>query len=93
MIANCERNPVDKIPIDFDPFNAFKVCGKSLTPIYEAPSAYNNSSAPVVTVKDALQGSLGGTYYRPEYRGQLDPVTELTQIGAHTTGFPRPVIL
>ena len=57
-------------------FTEFEVCAGSFTPIYKGSPAVR------CPYTDAA--------FRPEFKGVLDPLTELTEIGATATGLPAP---
>ncbi|KAJ5395836.1 uncharacterized protein N7487_010139 [Penicillium crustosum] len=70
--AQCERNPQDQIDIDFDPFAEFDICAASYTPIY--------SGSP--SVSDPFTGAK----YHPQYKGSVDRISDVTEIGAPASG-------
>jgi coatomer protein complex subunit alpha (xenin) len=70
--AQCERNPQDQIDIDFDPFAEFDICAASFTPIY--------SGSP--SVSDPFTGAK----YHPQYKGSVDRIADVTEIGAPASG-------
>ena len=75
-IAAGDRNPRNAVEIDYDEFTEFEICAASFTPIYKgSPSV----SCPYT-----------GASYLPEYKGRLDPLLELTEIGAPASGLPAP---
>ena len=73
VIAVAQRNTRDAIEIDYDQFAPYSVCAASFTPIYKGSPS----------VSDPFTGAL----YKPEYKGQLDRVSGVTEIGAPGTGF------
>ncbi|KAI6116323.1 coatomer WD associated region-domain-containing protein [Pisolithus sp. B1] len=75
-IAAGDRNPRDAVEILYDEFTEFEICAATFTPIYK--------KSPLVRCPytDAA--------YLPELRGKLDPLIELTEIGATATGLPAP---
>ena len=75
-IAAGDRNPRNAVEIDYDEFTEFEVCAASFTPIYKGSPAVR------CPYTDAA--------YLPEYKGSLDPLTELTEIGASSAGLPAP---
>ncbi|EIW55216.1 coatomer subunit alpha-2 [Trametes versicolor FP-101664 SS1] len=75
-IAAGDRNPRNAVEIDYDEFTEFEVCGASFTPIYKGSPAVR------CPYTDAA--------YLPRYKGQLDPLTELTEIGVSSSGLPAP---
>ncbi|KAI0327228.1 coatomer subunit alpha-2 [Cubamyces sp. BRFM 1775] len=75
-IAAGDRNPRNAVEIDYDEFTEFEVCAASYTPIYKGSPAVR------CPYTDAA--------YLPQYKGQLDPLTELTEIGASSAGLPAP---
>ncbi|KAJ5220344.1 hypothetical protein N7468_009548 [Penicillium chermesinum] len=70
--AQCERNPSDAIDIDFDQFAEFDICAASHTPIF--------SGSPFVT------DPFTGAKYHPQYKGSVDRIAEVTEIGAPASG-------
>ena len=62
----------DAIPIDFNPDAEFDICCGSFTPIYNGEQ----------NVTEALVGAK----YKPEFKGQLCKITNITTIGAPTSG-------
>ncbi|KAJ5820115.1 hypothetical protein N7474_005706 [Penicillium riverlandense] len=70
--TQCERNPQDKIEIDFDPFAEFDICAASHTPIY--------SGSP--SVSDPFTGAK----YHPQYKGTVCRISQVTEIGAPASG-------
>ena len=73
-IAAGDRNPRNAVEISYDEFTPFEVCAVSYTPIYKGSSVVH------CPYTDAS--------FLPEYKGQLDPLTELTEIGAPASGLP-----
>lgn len=63
---------LDAVDIDFDPFAEFDVCCALHTPIYEGEPL----------VAEALTGAL----YKPEFKGEVCRVTQVTGIGAPALG-------
>ncbi|RDW86751.1 coatomer subunit alpha [Aspergillus mulundensis] len=70
--AQCERNPQDSIEIEFDQFAEFDICAASHTPIY--------SGSP--SVSDPFTGAK----YHEQYKGTVDRISEVTEIGAPASG-------
>ncbi|KAF2772556.1 Coatomer, alpha subunit [Teratosphaeria nubilosa] len=70
--AAAERNPVDAVEVEFDAFNSFEVCAASFTPIYAGEPAV---ACPFTGVK-----------YKPEYKGTVDRISEVTEIGKPASG-------
>ncbi|KAL4996358.1 coatomer WD associated region-domain-containing protein [Aspergillus recurvatus] len=70
--AQCERNPQDNIEIEFDQFAEFDICAASHTPIY--------SGSP--SVSDPFTGAK----YHEQYKGSVDRISEVTEIGAPASG-------
>jgi len=70
--AQCERNPQDKIEIEFDQFAEFDICAASYTPIY--------SGSPYVT------DPYTGAKYHERYRGSVCRISDVTEIGAPASG-------
>ncbi|KAL4810119.1 coatomer WD associated region-domain-containing protein [Aspergillus unguis] len=70
--AQCERNPQDKIEIEFDQFAEFDICAASHTPIYGGSPS----------VSDPFTGAK----YHEQYKGSVDRISEVTEIGAPASG-------
>jgi len=73
-IAAGDRNPRNAVEISYDEFTPFQICAGTFTPIYKG--------SPLVhcPFTDAA--------YLPEHKGKLDPLMELTEIGAAASGLP-----
>ena len=75
-IAAGDRNPRNAVEIDYDEFTEFEVCAASFTPIYKGSPAVR------CPYTDAA--------YQPRFKSRLDPLTQLTEIGAPSAGLPAP---
>ncbi|KAF8512519.1 coatomer subunit alpha-2 [Hysterangium stoloniferum] len=75
-LAAGERNPRNALEISYDEFTEFELCGASFTPIYKG--------------SPSVQCPYTGAFFLPEYKGKLDPLTRLTEIGAPSSGMPAP---
>ncbi|KAI0035489.1 coatomer subunit alpha-2 [Vararia minispora EC-137] len=75
-IAAGDRNPHDAIEVDYDEFTPFEVCAASFVPIYRG--------------QPAIRCPYTHAAFKPEFKGMLDPLTELTEIGAVASGLPAP---
>jgi coatomer subunit alpha len=75
-IAAGDRNPRNAVEITYDEFTEFDICAASYTPIYKGSPAIH------CPYTDAS--------YLPEFKGKLDPLTQLTEIGALSSGLPAP---
>ena len=73
-IAAGDRNPRNAVDIDYDEYTAFEICGASYTPIYKGSPSVR------CPYTDAM--------FLPQYQGSLDPLTQLTEIGAVASGLP-----
>ncbi|KAJ7792912.1 coatomer subunit alpha-2 [Mycena olivaceomarginata] len=73
-IAAGERNPRNAVEISYDEFTPFEICAASYTPIYKGTTA-------------AYDPYLNQAYL-PEFKGKLDPLVQLAEIGAGATGLP-----
>lgn len=71
-----DRNPRNAVEISYDEFTDFQICAASYTPIYKGSPS---TTCPYT-----------GASYLPEYNGKLDPLLELTEIGASSSGLPAP---
>ncbi|CAN3375924.1 hypothetical protein DIURU_003134 [Diutina rugosa] len=67
-----EQMARDAVEIDFDPYADFEVCCGSHTPIY----------ADEPRVHEALVGAV----YKPEFKGEVCRITEITKIGVPASG-------
>ncbi|GEQ72313.1 hypothetical protein JCM33374_g6000 [Metschnikowia sp. JCM 33374] len=70
--ARSESISTEAHEIDFDPHAEFDICCASFTPIYKGS----------VVVTEALVGAK----YKPQYNGKLCSITNVTSIGAPTSG-------
>jgi len=75
-IAAGDRNPRNAVEISYDEFTEFEICAVSFTPIYKGSP----------TVRCPYTNAA----FLPEYSGQLEPLTRLTEIGAASSGLPAP---
>ena len=75
-IAAGDRNPRNAVEIDYDEFTEFEVCAGSFTPIYKG--------------SPAIRCPYTDAAYLPKFKGQLDPLIELTEIGTSSAGLPAP---
>ncbi|KAF9467884.1 coatomer subunit alpha-2 [Collybia nuda] len=75
-IAAGDRNPRNAVEVSYDEFTPFEICAVTYTPIYKgSPSIH-------CPYTDAS--------YLPQFKGSLDPLTQLTEIGAAASGLPAP---
>lgn len=71
-----DRNPRNAVEISYDEFTEFAICAASYVPIYKgSPSVH----CPYTNAS-----------FLPEFKGRLDPLTQLTEIGATSSGLPAP---
>lgn len=75
-IAAGDRNPRDAVEISYDEFTEFEICAATFTPIYK------KSPSVRCPYTDAA--------YLPNFKGNMDALTELTEIGATASGLPAP---
>ncbi|EIM89149.1 coatomer subunit alpha-2 [Stereum hirsutum FP-91666 SS1] len=75
-IAAGDRNPRDAVEIAYDEFTEFEICAASYTPIYKG--------------QPAVRCPYTNAAYLVEYKGTLDPLVGLTEIGAGASGLPAP---
>lgn len=75
-IAAGERNPVNAVEISYDEFTPFEICAASFTPIYRGSTS--------------IRCPYTNAAFLPKYKGALDPLTNLTEIGATASGIPAP---
>ncbi|KAF9448057.1 coatomer subunit alpha-2 [Macrolepiota fuliginosa MF-IS2] len=73
-IAAGDRNPRNAVEISYDEFTPFEVCAATYTPIYKGSQLVH------CPYTDAA--------YLPQFKGTLDPLMELTEIGAPAAGLP-----
>ena len=76
MIATADRNPRDAITPAYDEYTDFEMCAASLTPIYKG--------------SPSVRCPYTGAAFHPQFKGKLDPLTQLTEIGAAASGLPTP---
>ncbi|KAK7435504.1 hypothetical protein VKT23_019626 [Stygiomarasmius scandens] len=75
-IAAGERNPRDTVEVSYDEYTPFEICAASYTPIYRgSPTTH-------CPYTDAS--------YLPQFKGNLDSLINLTEIGAVASGLPAP---
>ncbi|KAL6302657.1 coatomer WD associated region-domain-containing protein [Sparassis latifolia] len=75
-IAAGDRNPRNAVEISYDEFTEFEICAASFTPIYKGSPSVR------CPYTDAA--------FLPEFKGKLDPLSQLTEIGAPSSGLPAP---
>ncbi|EMD35514.1 hypothetical protein CERSUDRAFT_116253 [Gelatoporia subvermispora B] len=75
-IAAGDRNPRNAVDITYDEFTEFEICAASFTPIYKGSP----------TVRCPYTNAA----FLPEFNGKLEPLTQLTEIGAPSSGLPAP---
>ncbi|KAK0449697.1 coatomer WD associated region-domain-containing protein [Desarmillaria tabescens] len=75
-IAAADRNPRNAVEITYDEFTPFEICAATYTPIYKGSPSVR------CPYTDAA--------YLPQFKGKLDPLTQLTEIGAAASGLPAP---
>ena len=69
---HCERLNKDEIPLDYDQYNPFTICGISYTPIHRgSPSV----SCPYCSCS-----------FKPEYKGSICTICDVSKIGTTGTG-------
>ena len=73
-IAAGDRNPRNTVEISYDEFTPFEICAATYTPIYKGSQSVH------CPYTDAA--------YLPDFKGKLDPLIHLTEIGASATGLP-----
>ncbi|KAF9430117.1 hypothetical protein BGZ76_000963 [Entomortierella beljakovae] len=67
-----ERNPRDEIRIDYDQYNAYKICAASYTPIYQG--------------SPSVQCPYCHAHFKPEFSGNLCTICDISRIGGTGTG-------
>ena len=72
IVTQGDRNPQDALTTTYDHFTEFAVCAASLTPIYQG--------------SPAVKSLFSGASYLPEYKGSVDRIDEVTQVGANGSG-------
>lgn len=75
-IAAGDRNPRNAVETSYDEFTEFEICAASYTPIYKGSPAVR------CPYTDAA--------YLPQYKGHLDALVQLTEIGTPSSGLPAP---
>ncbi|EJD51205.1 coatomer subunit alpha-2 [Auricularia subglabra TFB-10046 SS5] len=76
VVAAGQRNPRNAVEIAYDETADFEICAATYSPIYKGQ--------PVVHCPYT------GAAYVPECKGQLDPLSQLAEIGAPCAGLPAP---
>jgi coatomer protein complex subunit alpha (xenin) len=77
MVTAGERNPRNALSIPVNEHLEFDICAATYTPIYRG--------SPCVTCPYT------GATYLPEFKGQLDPLLSMTELGAPGAGLPAPL--
>lgn len=72
VLAACEKNPVDEIPLNYDPRNPFDLCTVTFTPIYRG--------------NKYVEDPYTKARFQPDAAGKISPIGELTKIAAEATG-------
>lgn len=72
-IAAADRNPRNAIEVAYDD-TAFEICAATFTPIHKGAASV---TCPYTNAT-----------YLPEFKGQLDPLLGLTEIGVIASGLP-----
>ncbi|KAH9947517.1 coatomer subunit alpha-2 [Amylocystis lapponica] len=75
-IAAGDRNPRNAVDISYDEFTEFEICAASFTPIYKG--------------SPSVRCPYTNAAFLPDFKGRLDPLTQLTEIGAPSSGLPAP---
>ena len=75
-VAAGERNSRDAVEIELDEFTPFDICGASFAPVYRGQAVVRRPYT------DAA--------FKSEFRGLLDTLITLTEIGAAVSGLPAP---
>lgn len=70
--SQCERNPHDKVEIDYDQFADFELCAASYTPIF--------------TGSPSVSDPYTGAKYHEQYKGSVCRISDVTEIGAPSSG-------
>ena len=73
-IAAGDRNPRNAVEISYDEFTPFEICAVTYTPIFKGSASVH------CPYTDAS--------FLPQFKGKLDPLTQLTEIGAAASGLP-----
>ncbi|CAK5274683.1 unnamed protein product [Mycena citricolor] len=75
-IAAGERNPRNAVEISYDEFTPFEICAASYTPVFKGGNA--------------VYCPYTNAAYQAEYKGTLDSLVGLAEVGAVATGVPAP---
>ncbi len=70
--SKCERTPHNAVAIEYDQFAEFDICAASYTPIYAG--------------QPFVQDPFTGAKYHPKYKGSVDRISLITEIGAPASG-------
>ncbi|KAF8637893.1 hypothetical protein AX17_002516 [Amanita inopinata Kibby_2008] len=73
-IAAGDRNPRNAVDIAYDEHTSFEVCAVSYSPIFKG--------------SPCVRCPYTDASYLPQYQGSLDPLTQVTEIGAAASGLP-----
>ncbi|KAK2079848.1 hypothetical protein QBZ16_002243 [Prototheca wickerhamii] len=72
VLAACEKNPSDAVPLNYDPRNPFDLCSLTWTPIYRGNKYAED---PYTRAR-----------FQPDCAGQISPVGGLSKIGLEASG-------
>ncbi|KAK6455869.1 coatomer WD associated region-domain-containing protein [Scheffersomyces xylosifermentans] len=70
--ARADQVASDAIEIDFDPYAEFDICAATYTPIYRG--------------SPSVSEELVGAKYKPEFKGSVCKITQITAVGAQASG-------
>lgn len=68
----CERTPTNAVDVEYDQHAEFDICAASFTPIYAG--------------QPFVQDPFTGAKYHPQYKGEVDRISGVTEIGAPASG-------
>jgi coatomer protein complex subunit alpha (xenin) len=77
VVTAGERNPRNALEIAVNDHAEFDICAATYTPIYRGSSC--------------VTCPFTGATYLPQFKGRLDPLLGMTELGAPGTGLPAPV--
>lgn len=72
VLAACEKNPSDAVPLNYDPRNPFDLCSLTWTPIYRG--------------NKYVEDPYTKARFQPDCDGQISPVGGLSKIGLEASG-------
>jgi coatomer protein complex subunit alpha (xenin) len=77
MVTAGDRNPRNALEIPVNNHAEFDICAATYTPIYRGSAS--------------VTCPFTGASYLPKFKGKLDPLLGMTELGAPGAGLPAPL--